>query len=76
MTKVNMPWLGIDGSTPAAKPAAPHFETPVTTGNVGANKPAPAPLPIDQPAVGGTTGNERNPSRNTGGGSMSGTPKM
>jgi hypothetical protein len=71
MAKVDMPYLGIDGSIPAAKPAAPHFETPVTTGNVGANKPAPAPIPFDQPAVGGTTSRQ-----NTGGGSMSGTPKM
>jgi len=71
-----MPWLGIDGSTPDAKPAAPHFETPTVSGNVGTNKPAPAPLPFDVPSVGGTTGGVNNPSRNTGGGSMSGTPKM
>lgn len=71
MAKVDMPYLGIDGSTPAAKPAAPHFEAPVITGNVGANKPAPAPLPFGQPAVGGVVSD-----RNTGGGSMSGTPKM
>jgi hypothetical protein len=78
MTKVNMPWLGINNvNMPANEVLIPEmYEQPQTETNVQRSPKEPAPLPHDQPAVGGTTGNPRNPSHNTGGGSMSGTPKM
>ena len=75
MTKVSMPWLGINTNMPEVT-LPEMYQAPQTETNVQAHKPAPAPLPLDNPAFLGTTGNVLNPSMNTGGGKKPPTSKM